>query len=603
MANRISWAPGWSRASFGWARVAAVAVGMLVAITAGCSSDEPKVGNLASGCHINSDCVDPLSCTFGSCHAACKETRDCATGERCVKVGTAGVCQRTDEATCTYTSMCSDPLKCAVDGKCRAACLGDTDCLASQKCASFVCADPDQLDPITMDLEHNNPNGYGAGGDAGEPPADASARPDAASGDTSVASPDASTAPDAMIGTESGACPLGKGTCEGDPTPCTQNVYQVTQCGDCKTTCDGTHGSVSCPAGVCVVASCSMGYGDCDGKPETGCETNLVTDSNNCGACKHACVMTTCKAAAVMTDPSLCDPKPLAATGTIFRNALGGGAMFLTKIPANPPTSFTIVRTPVDGSAPTDFAADSQPPGDLVAVGNDLWYAEGSPAASIFKKPLTSALADAPTLVFTAASRPLYMSLRGTSLYWIAFASGSIVNIEIFARSTNAAQTDAGTRVVTGTGGVYAFGTTADAFYWLGNDGKLYTAPIGGGTGTEVVGSTTTQGGAITVDDTYVYFTQRLSTATDGVFRYKTGGVVESVVYKGAIASVLADATNLYFTVGIVPTDVFKSGKTATAATKIASSFALGLVKQNDATFLYMIGGGGGNDTSYRIVK
>ena len=35
--------------------------------------------------------------------------------------------------------------------------------------------------------------------------------------------------------------------------------------------------------------SCDPGYADCDGNPANGCETNLDTDTGNCGSCGTAC--------------------------------------------------------------------------------------------------------------------------------------------------------------------------------------------------------------------------------------------------------------------------------------------------------------------------
>jgi hypothetical protein len=37
------------------------------------------------------------------------------------------------------------------------------------------------------------------------------------------------------------------------------------------------------------VASCNAGYGDCDGRFSTGCETNLNSSVQSCGTCGHAC--------------------------------------------------------------------------------------------------------------------------------------------------------------------------------------------------------------------------------------------------------------------------------------------------------------------------
>src|SRR5690606_12150199 len=42
-------------------------------------------------------------------------------------------------------------------------------------------------------------------------------------------------------------------------------------------------------AGKCVVANCAGATGDCDGDPFNGCETDLDTSAEHCGACARAC--------------------------------------------------------------------------------------------------------------------------------------------------------------------------------------------------------------------------------------------------------------------------------------------------------------------------
>src|SRR3954468_17387219 len=90
-------------------------IGALVAVVH-CSSDDPAP-LLAAACQINSDCNNPLSCTFGRCHDQCAETRDCPNPERCVKGQTTGVCQLADEVSCVHTSDCKEPLVCATDSQ------------------------------------------------------------------------------------------------------------------------------------------------------------------------------------------------------------------------------------------------------------------------------------------------------------------------------------------------------------------------------------------------------------------------------------------------------------------------------------------------------
>jgi hypothetical protein len=101
-------------------------------------------------CVMNSECANPLSCTFGKCHAACVEARDCPSGQLCVKGPAGNVCQQPEETTCQYRSQCAMPLICAIDRKCRSQCLMDIDCpTKTQKCVQpdHVCAEPAELDP------------------------------------------------------------------------------------------------------------------------------------------------------------------------------------------------------------------------------------------------------------------------------------------------------------------------------------------------------------------------------------------------------------------------------------------------------------------------
>jgi len=61
--------------------------------------------------------------------------------------------------------------------------------------------------------------------------------------------------------------------------------------GSCGTvtcgTCSNSHGTTSCPSGLCVPV-CSSGYANCDSDTTNGCETQLGTDTN-CASCGNAC--------------------------------------------------------------------------------------------------------------------------------------------------------------------------------------------------------------------------------------------------------------------------------------------------------------------------
>ena len=81
-------------------------------------------------------------------------------------------------------------------------------------------------------------------------------------------------------------CTSGWGDCDGDPdNGCeTYTDGDVGHCGDCATQCTNPNGTTSCSAGVCQ-PTCDSGFGDCDGDPSNGCETDLWQP----GACGPSC--------------------------------------------------------------------------------------------------------------------------------------------------------------------------------------------------------------------------------------------------------------------------------------------------------------------------
>ena len=60
-------------------------------------------------------------------------------------------------------------------------------------------------------------------------------------------------------------------------------------CGSCGALCDADNGDVECTDGVCAIANCTNGFADCDQSIESGCETNVDTDIENCGGCRIVC--------------------------------------------------------------------------------------------------------------------------------------------------------------------------------------------------------------------------------------------------------------------------------------------------------------------------
>jgi hypothetical protein len=133
-------------------RIALVLEVLLIGACSGGSKPPP-----GKPCVVNSDCTNPLSCSYGLCHVTCTAARDCMTGETCVKAPTGNVCQQTSERHCDYRSDCLQPLFCALDRQCRSQCKADIDCpTMTQKCVApdMVCAEPADIDKATNLLKN-----------------------------------------------------------------------------------------------------------------------------------------------------------------------------------------------------------------------------------------------------------------------------------------------------------------------------------------------------------------------------------------------------------------------------------------------------------------
>lgn len=87
---------------------------------------------------------------------------------------------------------------------------------------------------------------------------------------------------------ELSSCPTGWANCDG--SGCNTNTQtSLSDCGFCGNSCAPANATGTCVAGECKVLSCDSGFADCDGNPDNGCERNLKTDPDHCGVCDHAC--------------------------------------------------------------------------------------------------------------------------------------------------------------------------------------------------------------------------------------------------------------------------------------------------------------------------
>jgi hypothetical protein len=81
-------------------------------------------------------------------------------------------------------------------------------------------------------------------------------------------------------------CNAGYSDCPGG---CINTDHDIQHCGSCDTICSVANGTASCIGGMCHVDACNPGFGNCNGDPSDGCETNVTSSPNNCGACGIVC--------------------------------------------------------------------------------------------------------------------------------------------------------------------------------------------------------------------------------------------------------------------------------------------------------------------------
>ena len=236
------------------------------------------------------------------------------------------------------------------------------------------------------------------------------------------------------------ACPPGFADCDDDPGNGCEGALEtsVDQCGACGRTCiAGPNAIAVCSAGDCADV-CELGFGDCDGDPANGCERDLRTDLEHCGACSHGCTSA--------CDSGACDLEVLAdgQVGASFLLDEGDALVWVSRGSEEPgEADGAIRRIAKAGGAITTIAANQRRPTGIAALGEEVvWasYGDGGVAnGAILRAPKTGA---GPIVVVVEGIRtPVNVVLDEGWVYWSSFGSGPRSSDGgVFRRSLDAAE-------------------------------------------------------------------------------------------------------------------------------------------------------------------
>jgi hypothetical protein len=185
---------------------------------------------------------------------------------------------------------------------------------------------------------------------------------------------------------------------------------------------------------------CDPGKADCD-KDGLTCETNLGTDTQNCGACGHDCVGGTCQAA-------VCQPY-LLYSGAAGNLALDGNRLYFVSMPA-----FDLVSMQTNGLGLQTLVQGNA--GGFVITTQWVFYATQTGALKAVPKNGGASLDVWSDAAFQYIGG---VTANATDVFWLALDNGGNPSVwKLYRKSIGG-----GAATVVDTGGAKFYPVVADA--------------------------------------------------------------------------------------------------------------------------------------------
>lgn len=335
----------------------------------------------------------------------------------------------------------------------------------------------------------------------------------------------------------------------------------VEMCGngqvDAGEDCDGP----SVEHGSCVAceAACDADFANCNDTWDDGCESDLTSSAENCGACGHTCLGASCSA-------SLCAPEELASgeAGARSVQVAPEGVFWANN------NSGEIRMRDAQGGVVTSIATGQLQPFDVAVLGSDVYFTNQGDGT--FKR--VSMSGGAPETVHTEAGyQARYVTADGPELYWVSW-QGQGGKLHHHSAGGPGVDTFAISQVVS----FGSFTNDGEHLYFGTTNWKVYRVPIALDPVQEILASTGAgQPRGMAVDADWLYY---------GVNNSTEGRVYKMAKFGGAPVLLLSGLGNSN------PTLALRDGVLYVTADAIGEIIALSVADGSQKTIVKGMSGG-----------